>query len=134
MARKSTDADGDRALRTATLFREVNERIDDVSTSFDSADADFFCECGDGRCTERVTLTLREYERVRANPARFVTALGHERAPLGRIVDVNERFSVVEADAADVLGTPFGLARTPRRARPSVLGDGAELHAVATAA
>ena len=120
MGRKRNDRDS-RALTTAALFREVNERIETVSAGFQATEAEFFCECGDGRCTERLRLTLAEYEGVRRDAARFVTALGHEQALLGRIVDVTERFSVVEAETPDAIGIPFRRAGTCAR-RPLATG------------
>jgi hypothetical protein len=43
------------------LFREMNERIHEVSSTLDGAgpgEADFVCECANTGCTDRVTLAL----------------------------------------------------------------------------
>jgi hypothetical protein len=88
----------ERIEKNERLFREVNERIREVGERF--ADGltlfDFFCECADFECIERLTLTLRDYESVRAHPARFVVLPGHELPDAERVVDRKDGFVVVE--------------------------------------
>jgi hypothetical protein len=50
------------------VFRDVNERIQDVASTFDltSEPLDLICECGDAACVDRISLTREEYEQVRA--------------------------------------------------------------------
>ncbi len=43
----------------------ANEAIDQLHRSFDLADSDFFCECGDIHCKERITLSRAEYAGLR---------------------------------------------------------------------
>ena len=62
----------ERVARNEALFREVNERIKDVSEGVSAAsETDFVCECGDAECTEPVSLTPVEYEEVRRDPTHF---------------------------------------------------------------
>ena len=59
--------------------RDVNESIGAVGGMFSEGQRDnFVCECGDPRCGRTVTLSLSEYERVRAHPNHFVVATNHE--------------------------------------------------------
>ena len=58
--------------------------------------AEFLCECGDAGCSQRVFLTLGEYEAVRSNAIRFAVVPGHEIPDVERVVEQNERFAVVE--------------------------------------
>ena len=52
MSREVADA------RNQALFREVNERIERVSTGFGGGvHQSYVCECGDSRCTELMELT-----------------------------------------------------------------------------
>jgi hypothetical protein len=51
---------------------------------------------GRTQCTERVKVTLQEYERVRADGATFLLAPGHRDASIERIVLQRPRFPVVE--------------------------------------
>jgi hypothetical protein len=88
-----------RMVDTGYLFREANRRIEEASGGFDAPEAEFFCECGDSHCTERIRLTLAEYEGIRAIAGRFLTLPGHEGVPFRHVVSTNGRFSVV-VDAA----------------------------------
>ena len=86
----------ERLARTEALFRDVNERIAESAESFDADEADFVCECGEQACTERVSATIDEYERVRADGRRFLIRPGHENERIERIVESRSRFAVVE--------------------------------------
>jgi len=88
----------ERIEKNERLFREVNERIREVGQRFadDLTRFDFFCECADFECTERLTLTLRDYESVRAHPARFVVLPGHELPDVEYVVGHEDGYVVVE--------------------------------------
>jgi hypothetical protein len=87
----------ERLARNETLFREVNERIDDVSRSYDAGDSlEFLCECGRQDCLEAIGLTRAAYEAVRAHGDRFLVAIGHEEPDVERIVEVYQRYQIVE--------------------------------------
>jgi hypothetical protein len=86
----------ERLARTEALFRDVNERIAESAEGFDADAADFVCECGEQACTERVSATLDEYERVRADGRRFLIRPGHENDRIERVVERRSRFAVVE--------------------------------------
>ena len=85
--------------RIEVLFRAINERIREIATRFrmDEEAIEFICECADPTCTERVVLTLDQYEHVRSLSTRFVVVVGHEATPLvERVVFRNPKFSVVK--------------------------------------
>ena len=85
-----------RLVDTGWLFQEAKRRVEHAAAAGARApEAEFFCECGDSRCTERVRLTLAEYEAIRAMPGRFLVWLGHEGAPYRRLVASTDRYSVV---------------------------------------
>jgi hypothetical protein len=82
------------AARNQALFREVNERIEEVSHSHDHLE--FLCECC-ADCTESVQLSLAEYEAVRLHPAHFLVLPGHAAsAGVERVVAENGGYVVVE--------------------------------------
>jgi hypothetical protein len=96
------DARQRRVARNEALFRQVNERIEEVNQKVgDDSFSDFLCECGDDDCTAPVSLTLAEYERIRSDPTHFVIANGHEKVDLEQVIDKNERYSVVEKFAGE---------------------------------
>jgi hypothetical protein len=88
----------ERLALNEALFRQVNERLLEVSIVFGTADSgpEFVCECPDEGCTERIRLSIGEYERLRANPRQFVVLPGHETRSVERIVADRGSYRVVE--------------------------------------
>ena len=78
------------------LFREVNERVQDVVVGFGEGlpDAEFICECGHRDCTERIPMTLDEYEHVRAEPTTFLVKKGHDLPDVETVVEEHEAYVV----------------------------------------
>ena len=72
----------------------------------------FICECADETCVQRVSLKISQYDDVRAIPARFVVAPGHEATPLvERVIFRSSEFVIVRkiglaADVARELTKP----------------------------
>jgi hypothetical protein len=88
-----------RIARNEALFREVNERVQDVSEGSGLDEVDFLCECGNADCTESVALSRSEYEQVRSDPLRFAIAPGHAIEDVEDVVSQNDRFHVVRKRA-----------------------------------
>lgn len=84
----------ERVVKNEALFREVNERIREITTY--DGDVEFLCECGDATCTQPLMMSLPEYEALRANPSRFGIVPGHEILEVEAVVEENGRFAVVE--------------------------------------
>jgi hypothetical protein len=47
-------------------------------------------------CNRLMVLTLAEYERVRANPKRFIVLPGHELAELETVIETQAGYVVVQ--------------------------------------
>jgi hypothetical protein len=86
----------EKLARIESAFREVNEAISRAADKVDSEDADFICECADPACSERITLSLEQYEAVRNGSARFIVAPGHEYPSIERVVEGHGDYAVVE--------------------------------------
>ena len=86
------------------MFREVNERVEDINRSFGSItdSFDIVCECGSTSCTERITVPIAVYERVRGNPLHFLLQVGHEDPLVERTIENHETFIVVEKEGEEV--------------------------------
>jgi hypothetical protein len=82
-----------RAAKNQSIFREVNERIEDLSVS--SSFTMFVCECMDETCNANVSLTIEEYEHIRSDSNSFVVLRGHEVAAVEKVIETTERFLVV---------------------------------------
>jgi hypothetical protein len=82
--------------RNEALFREVNERVADVSRERDgAAGIDFLCECADDACKAAITLKRSEYEAVRSDPRQFVIVPGHVVADIELVLSEGDRYAVV---------------------------------------
>jgi hypothetical protein len=86
-----------RVAKNETLFREVNEAIErgQYPGEQDSPTA-FRCECASLDCNGLVSLTPREYERVRSSGRRFVVLPGHEVDQVETVVSQADGYVVVE--------------------------------------
>jgi len=86
-----------RVIRNETLFRDVNERISDVSLQL-AVDArlELICECGEPGCQAPISLTRIEYEKVRSEATHFAIVPGHEHPQFERLVEQEAGFAVVE--------------------------------------
>lgn len=96
--------EAEKIARNEALFREVNERIAETAERFDADEARFVCECADPACTERVDVTLEEYEDVRKDGATFLLVPGHEDERVESVVEVEDGREVVEKQHPDVAG------------------------------
>jgi hypothetical protein len=84
--------------RNEELFRNVNERIEEISAGVprDQPLLEFLCECDRTGCEEKIQAARAEYESVRANPTHFLVLPGHEDPRVERIITSTDRFTVVE--------------------------------------
>jgi hypothetical protein len=89
-----------RSAKNEALLREVNDRIEEVGERLTVVPADekldFRCECGQQMCDSFISLTVREYEHVRADNDRFAVVPGHEDPQIERVVERAERYLVVD--------------------------------------
>jgi hypothetical protein len=97
------------AARNEALFREVNERVEEVGRDIayqedPSLLTQFVCECGQEDCLEKIELTLAQYEAVRDDARRFAVLPGHEDTDVARLIERHPGFLVVEklGQVADV--------------------------------
>jgi hypothetical protein len=81
-----------------TVFRELNERLEDLADAFapERPSLDLVCECGDGDCAERIRMQRSEYEALRADATHFAVVPGHEDASSERVVEQRSGYDVVE--------------------------------------
>jgi len=86
--------------RNEALFREVNERIEAVSTTVPPEEklVEFLCECDNKDCAEKISATRAEYEAVRAVGTNFIVTPGHQDPGVESVVQQNDRFLVVEKE------------------------------------
>jgi hypothetical protein len=90
------------------VFREVNERIEELGDQFGLQERplELVCECGDASCTSQIRMNASEYEEIRRDPTLFVIHPGHETAGVEELVDKRNGYHVVRKRA----GGPAELA------------------------
>jgi hypothetical protein len=83
--------DGERRkAANEAVFREVNERIESLQHRFALTAHEplrIVCECDRLDCVTRLGVAVEVYERVRADPACFLVAPGHEDEAVETVVD-----------------------------------------------
>jgi intergrase/recombinase len=84
-----------RLVRSQILFREVNERLREV-TDPSQGSLEFVCECSAEDCIETMELQIEEYERIRSHANLFLVASGHEVSEVDRVVDQGDGYLLVE--------------------------------------
>jgi hypothetical protein len=106
------ERDDRRALAALSqgLFREINERIDELGELWaGDQTGQYVCECLETTCTEIVRgLSRDEYHQIRCEASEFVVLPGHERLDVEEVVDRHPRWLVVRkigtgAEVADHL-------------------------------
>jgi hypothetical protein len=112
----------ERAAKNQSLFREVNERIEDLAA--DNGFVRFVCECADTECSEAIAATLEEYEAVRGDPNRFVVLAGHEIPAVEDVVAMTERYVVVSKLGIGAVVAEQADPRQHRDVRASAARDG----------
>jgi hypothetical protein len=83
----------ERAAVNESLFREVNERIEELAGN--TSMTHFVCECVDAECDKRIAMTVAEYEHVRADSNRFFVLPGHNVPDIDEVLETNDHYLVV---------------------------------------
>ena len=91
-----------------SIFRQVNEQIQDLNRTFgsDLATMTVICECALSDCTARLEMPVAAYEEVRSDPRRYVVSPGHEIPEFESVVERGEGYDVVQKRA----GVPAEIA------------------------
>jgi hypothetical protein len=82
------------------VFREANERIEELNQTFATLTDELVlvCECGYSDCIEKISMSVSEYEELRADSAHFAIVHGHEIPDVEQVVAEREGYDVVRKD------------------------------------
>jgi hypothetical protein len=101
------DARQERRAKNESLFRDVNERIEEIERDFSVAgESEFVCECDDLDCAKRFAMSLSEYERLRADPTTFAVVPGHQSPDDEDVIEYRDDYYVIRKHS----GEPARLA------------------------
>ena len=85
-----------RMAQNEALFREVNERVEDVAHQLGpDVQYEFVCECANADCTFRVAIPLPVYETIRADPKQFVVLPDHYTPEVEDLVGKEDSYWLV---------------------------------------
>ena len=101
----------ERVVKNETVFREVNERINEVTRG---EPAEYHCECGDATCTETIPMTVADYEDTRAESTHFAVLPGHEIPDLEDVVSETPASWSFARKRAHRRSTPLRRTRATR--------------------
>jgi hypothetical protein len=92
------------------VFREVNERIQDLAETFGlgTQRLELVCECGDSSCAQQIGMTVSEYESMRQDATLFAVYPGHETPDVEEVVANADGYDVVRKHA----GVPAEIAKS----------------------
>lgn len=92
---------GERLARNEAIFREVNERIEELEVTRQGGWLDLLCECGNPGCSEPLHVSVSDYERVRGEPTDFLVAPGHVIPEIETVVGTGQGYEVVRKLAGE---------------------------------
>ena len=87
------------------VFREVNERIHDLTERFELEQGlDLVCECDDTSCADRISMSEADYEQVRADSRQFAIVPGHSDATVEVVIAREKGYHLVrkQSEAAAI--------------------------------
>jgi hypothetical protein len=91
----SDDTRRDRIARNEVLFREVNERVQEIAGGPESGTVLAVCECGRADCTKEITLSSEEYAELRSDPVAFAVLPDHVEPSVEYVVAEKDGYVVV---------------------------------------
>jgi hypothetical protein len=94
------EGQSERTARNQSLFRQINEEVARLNAVFAqlSPYGTWVCECADTSCVQSIEMTLGEYEKVRAGPARFAVYAADEHVAdeAELVVEKTDRYWIVQ--------------------------------------
>ena len=106
------DREVERARRIGlneAVFREINERLNELAEKFSSPvePIELVCECGNVHCDERLRVDGADYEALRSDSRLFAVVPGHEIEDVEDVVEHRDGYVVVRKHE----GEPSRVAR-----------------------
>jgi hypothetical protein len=87
-----------RKAANESLFREINERVEQLHRTFaltQQDDLHIVCECDRLDCSEGLDVPVPIYEATRQNPHLFFVSPGHEDDAVEDVVDTGSGYVIV---------------------------------------
>lgn len=89
-------------INTELAIRSTNKRVKRVIAEHTPKEEqhglkiDFYCECSDAKCKDKIAMTLEAFEELHSNHSAFVIAKGHNTPAVEQVVKTKNNLQVVE--------------------------------------
>ena len=113
-----SDSSSERRLaENEVIFREVNEQIrHEVAKNFGRIAKDlpleFYCECANENCRERISLPSAEFRVAHSSDKHFIVKRGHIFPKVEHLIDRRENYDIIEKYETPPLGSNSQLHKT----------------------
>lgn len=107
-----------RLVENELMFRAANRKVQKQvqqdhpkKRGEDTMELQFYCECSDLHCRDRIRLTVGDYQAATQGNKEFIVIPGHENRAVEKVLRENAKYTVVEkyldpskvmADTADM--------------------------------
>jgi hypothetical protein len=87
--------------KNEALFRNINERMEDLNETFATftGTMEIVCECAEVSCVERISIPVGDYEQLRESPTTFAVVAGHEVPDVEEIIEHRDSYDVIRKRA-----------------------------------
>lgn len=88
-----------RLKENEVIFQQANRGVADFVKEDGGSDEtviNFYCECANIDCRERIPMSISDYQRLHQSQRQFIALKGHEMPKIENIVSTHVGFSVVE--------------------------------------
>lgn len=104
-------------VENEVIFRQRNDAMRDQVKQLLQSEArdmplEFYCECSNEDCHERIRLEPSEYSNAHANRRSFITLPGHETIEIEKVTERNAGYNVVEKHDQPSYDTDMKLNKT----------------------
>jgi|SRR5207302_8062991 len=91
-----------RAAQNQMMFRQVNDRIKELSETVGGSrpELDFSCECADGTCAEKIRMSFQQFVAIESDENQFIVLRGHEVPEVEDVIGEREGFLIVSMRGA----------------------------------
>lgn len=92
-----------RLVENELMFRAANRKVQkqiekdrNKNAGPDTTKLQFYCECSNFHCRDRIKLTAAEYRQATSNQKEFVIIVGHQNQAVEKVVSQSDAYMVVE--------------------------------------
>lgn len=92
----------ERRVENEYMFKNMNEQyeralVDHMNVEqFEAEPLDFYCECSDQHCLEKIKISAKQFNDIHNRPDQFVVLGGHEQLDIEDVIAKEHGYTVVQ--------------------------------------